>query len=265
MATPVRIGLVADVQYADLDDREGARFRSSLDRLAGALERFVAAGVERVVQLGDVIEGHDDVERSVADLERVLATFAASGLPVEHVVGNHCLSVPRAELHERLGIAAARRSFSVGAWRFVILDSMELSLRGGDPDAARAWLAAHPLAEYPCANEWNGGFGGAQLDWLEVQLATAARRGERVVVVSHHPVHPEAARPKYPAWDHEEARARLAELPRPAAWFAGHDHAGGRAVADRVEYRTLPGVVAAEGGERPTLILELHADRLVLR
>ena len=39
MATPRRIGLVADVQYADLDDREGARFRSSLVRLASVLER----------------------------------------------------------------------------------------------------------------------------------------------------------------------------------------------------------------------------------
>lgn len=262
MANPRRIGLVADVQYADLDDREGARFRSSLDRLTATLEEFAAAGVDRVVQLGDVIEGHDEVERSVTDLERVLATFSSSGLRVEHVVGNHCLRVPRAWLLRRLGLTAARRSFSLDGWRVLVLDSMELSLSGSEPDAARAWLDAHRLEDHPHATEWNGGFGAAQLDWFEVQLLAAARRGQRVIALSHHPVHPGAAGAKFLAWDHEEARARLARVPGPAAWFSGHDHAGGHAVEGGVEFWTLPGMVAAEGAGR---VLELHADRLELR
>lgn len=265
MGTPARLGLVADVQYADLDDREGARFRSSLTRLERALARFAAAGVERVVQLGDVIEGHDDPMRSAADLARVLGVFASSGLRVEHVVGNHGLCLPRAELHARLGLVSARRSFSVGGWRVVVLDSMELSLVGGDPEPARAWLAAHPESEYPHATSWNGGFGAAQLDWLDVQLHAARRRGERVVVLSHHPVHPAAARPRFLAWDYEDALARLAELPVPCAWFAGHDHAGGHARVDGVEHWTLPGMVAAEGEEGPGWVLDLHPDRLELR
>lgn len=262
-----RVGLVADVQYADLEDREGARFRSSLDRLSAVLEHFSEEGVQRVIQLGDVIEGHEDIARSEADLDRVLQVFEAGGLPVAHVVGNHCLSIPRIHLCRRLGISTARRSFTLPGWRWLLLDSMELSLQGSEPGMASRWLEDHPLEVHPQASPWNGGLGGAQLDWLEDELRAAAASGESTVVLSHHPVHPGAARARYLAWDHEEVLSRLRSLPEevvPLAWFSGHDHRGGHVFEAGTGFWTLPGVIAAEGSRGPGIVVELGEGCLEL-
>ena len=71
---------------------------------------------------------------------------------------------PRAELLPRLGLRSAHDSFRRDGWRFVVLDSLDLSVCGVSETSAaharaEAWLASHPLAEYPNAYRWNGGLG----------------------------------------------------------------------------------------------------------
>ena len=56
------------------------------------------------------------------DLEAVLAVFDRLTAPLVHVVGNHCLEVPRAELLPRLGLERGHRSRIEGDWRFLLLE-----------------------------------------------------------------------------------------------------------------------------------------------
>ncbi|MFL0692164.1 MAG: hypothetical protein ACJLUP_08625 [Agrobacterium tumefaciens] len=54
----LRLGIIADPQYADLDpDRERDRyFRNSLDKLGEAVEHFNSRNLDAVVVLGDLID-----------------------------------------------------------------------------------------------------------------------------------------------------------------------------------------------------------------
>lgn len=269
-----RIGLLADIQYGDLPDRGSCRFRSSLQRLEAAVEDLNRRGCDLVLQLGDIIEGHVDrraaaavaagdpaasaptaLERSRRDLEAVLEVLSRLEAPVEHVVGNHCLAIPRDELQGRLGIEAPWRLRRVGELRVALLDSTCLSPLGNEGGPTRSeeedeLLQAHAGA--PWALPWNGAFGAEQLTWLGGVLA----EGGPLLIASHHPVLPAAARSAFLAWDHE-AGLRLLEDARvggPRLWVSGHDHRGGRGLHAGVDFRTLEGMVAGSGGACVDLI-----------
>ena len=51
----------------------------------------------------------------------------------KHVIGNHCLSVPRELLLKRLGIASTGyyRSDVAPGWRLIVLDTSEMSPHSG--------------------------------------------------------------------------------------------------------------------------------------
>jgi hypothetical protein len=254
MTRPLRIGLVADVQYGDKPDDGRNTYRAALDRLRAVVDQLNAADLDLVVQLGDVIDGtfdrpRHDAARDERDLDAVLAVLDGLAPPLEHVVGNHGLSLPRERLLERLGPAAGHRVRDVGPARLVFVDTLAFARVGRRPEdpvrvAAEAWLAAHDVAEHPHAHGWNGGLGEAQRAWLREVLAADDRPA---VVLAHHPVDPAACRPKFLAWDHAEALAVVDAAPRCVAWVNGHDHRGGRDERNGVLHATVPGLVAATG------------------
>jgi 3',5'-cyclic AMP phosphodiesterase CpdA len=247
----LRFGLIADIQYGDLPDRERCRFREVPARLARVVAALNDARLDFVVQLGDVIDGRGEAADMHADLDVVLDLLGGLDAPLVHVLGNHGLHLPRAELCARLGLDAPRRRFDAGGARFLVLDSMELSIQGhppGHPRAreAAAWLAAHPRAEFPEANEWNGGLGAEQRAWLARELADAAVAGLPVVALAHHPLLGEASAAHYRAWDHAETLAVLDAYPALRAWINGHYHPGGHAARAGVWHWTLRGLVEEE-------------------
>jgi hypothetical protein len=120
-------------------DGRPQRYRESLGKLGRALTEFAAAAngscveadrpaalpLSCVVTLGDIIDGYSPTiedasaeeegfgdaaaaaatatERAIADLRLVAGMFESTlpaGLPVHHVLGNHCHSAPRAQLLE---------------------------------------------------------------------------------------------------------------------------------------------------------------------
>lgn len=245
------IGLLADIQYADRADRGSARFRSSLARLEAVLEAFQARGCSRLIQLGDVIEGHSPgegtLESTRAELQAVVRVLQRAALPVEHVVGNHCLALSRAELRVTLGGALGPRVIEIEGARLVLLDSMAWSLQGTtsageDPDP-EAWLSQQ---DAPQAIPWNGGLGARQRDWL----AEVCSGATPVLVASHHPVARSAAREAFLAWDHQETwRTFVERAPAGSLWVSGHDHRGGLLEGSH-RHLTVPGIVAGQGSLR---------------
>ena len=201
-ATPlVTFGLCTDVQAAAKPDSTSKddptrilRYSEASSLLGAAVDYFNMFGaVSFVLHCGDIIDGRDDEESDLQDLESVLTHFrrlSCSGGAC-HVVGNHCLkNIPRSKLLACLGLERAyfARPLCTG-WRLIVLDTTDLSVHGGWPQdsaeyaAANAYLSAH--AGEARMVRWNGGVGAAQLAWLEGQLGEARTSGERVVVASH--------------------------------------------------------------------------------
>jgi hypothetical protein len=128
---------------------------------------------------------------------------------------------------------------------------------------AQAWLTAHPLAEYPRAEPWNGGCSKQQLQWLEQQLEEAAAERAQVIVTSHHPLAPGSAPDRYLAWNYEEILGIMSkhrDVVRVA--FAGHYHPGGYCLLDAIHFVVLEGMVEAPCGSNAYAVLELEQDQM---
>lgn len=148
-------GVIADVQYADIDDghnflRTRKRYyRSSRQLLRRALTSWTEAAVKPdfVLQLGDIIDGFNRRdEASEQALEVVLNELRSSPAEVHHVWGNHEFynftrtRLLSSELNSRpdtertlaesgTGIYAYHFSPHPG-FSFVVLDAYDLSLLG---------------------------------------------------------------------------------------------------------------------------------------
>eukprot|EP00166_Cyanidium_caldarium_P004129 ctg_4239.g627 len=87
-AESLRLALVADVQYADKDDRvvmgSCRHYRDALPKLVHLVDALIAQArdpdgnsrPDAVLQLGDLIDGNETVSQSREELERVLRPFA---------------------------------------------------------------------------------------------------------------------------------------------------------------------------------------------
>lgn len=111
---------------------------------------------------------------------------------------------------------------------------------------ARAWLAAHPVDQYPNAQSWNGGCTKQQLSWLQEQLADAAAEQQQVIAACHHPIAPGSAPDMYFAWGNDELLEMLCADSSPVkVVFTGHYHVGGYACHRGVHFVVLEGVLEA--------------------
>ena len=99
-----RLGVVADVQYADKPDgahtrvvpHEIRRYRTALRKLRDAVDSFTAENthgtpiVGAVLHLGDLIDGNETLAQTRRDFDAVMGQFdrmAAAGVAQLHVLG----------------------------------------------------------------------------------------------------------------------------------------------------------------------------------
>lgn len=264
---PFSFGLLSDVQYADKDTVGKRRYRDGLVNLENCVDDFRTKDLRFVVHCGDIIDGRGGVENSRKDLIQVLDAFSRLTCEVHHVIGNHCLEVPREELVQRLEMKQNYYSFSHGSWRFINVDSMAFSVCGLDVAEpaylqAKEWLDQHKGDAYPSARAWNGGLGEQQRDWLKTELAAAERVGQQVVVFSHHPVLAESSTAGHLLWDHQEVLTILDQSPAFTAWINGHDHAGGFAERNGRSFLTMPAVVNSDPANNAYATVDVFADRM---
>lgn len=141
-----RVGIVSDVQYADIKDGHSflgvpRYYRASLEGLRRAVSGWQAQKVDFGIQFGDLIDGFHPKDQSETAMKSVLDEFALLQKPVYHMIGNHCLyNLSRQRLNEVLGIQGVSSYYSFSphtAWRFVVLDGYDVSMLG--------WPEGHPL------------------------------------------------------------------------------------------------------------------------
>jgi manganese-dependent ADP-ribose/CDP-alcohol diphosphatase len=106
----VRIGMLADIQYADVEDGfsysgNPRYYRHALKSAVVAADHFQREKVDVVINLGDTVDGK--AGRDTAQLDAVVTALHGtySHGPILHVYGNHCLyNADRHTLREKLGI-----------------------------------------------------------------------------------------------------------------------------------------------------------------
>lgn len=219
-------GIVADVQYADKDKVGTRDYRAGKDKLARSVEHFNSEQLAFVVQLGDMIDGGDTAEQ---DLRAAVSVYDGLNAPKYHVLGNHDFSgLDRKAAMAILGMDRAFYEFTVEDWRFIVLDTMDLSIEGGwDPNSlnyqlGRKMLDQRAAADAPNAQDWNGAIGPAQKQWLDYILKDAAARKQKAVIFAHHPLMPPGDR--HNLWNDQEIAAFLESHKCVVAWFNGHKH-----------------------------------------
>lgn len=256
------IGLVADSQYADIAARGTRYYREGLPRLAASVEDFNRRNLAFCVHLGDLIE------RDWASFDAILKPLSASRHRWHHVLGNHDFDVPDASkprVPARMGLGARFYALDHGAFRFVFLDSNDVSTyahpAGTPAQAAGAQeLARLKATGLPQARPWNGGLGPGQLAWLDRTCVQARAEGRKVILFAHHSLAPEDS---HLIWNADEVLALVARHRHVAAWFNGHNHAGAFEVRDGMPFVTLQGMVETPA-TTAYATARILADRILL-
>ncbi|XP_067285825.1 manganese-dependent ADP-ribose/CDP-alcohol diphosphatase isoform X1 [Pseudorasbora parva] len=296
-------GIIADVQYADIDDglnylRTRRRFyRSSADLLRGAVRHWEERRVKCVLQLGDIIDGHNSGrDASESALDAVMKEFEKSSADVHHVWGNHEFynfrretllasalnSAPKAGTGSDLivhDIYAYEFSPAPG-FRFVILDAYDMSVIGRDASDEKHAQALEllrrrngnaDLNQPPAYGleqrfvKFNGGFSSEQLQWLDGVLTLADQKQERVTLFSHLPVHPDATDPICLAWNYEDVLSVLRSHQCVVCFMAGHDHDGGFFTdGSGLHHLTLEGLIETPPQSSAFGTLHVFEDRMIL-
>lgn len=254
-STPLfEFGAIADCQYHDSEGRH-RKYNRSPEKLAACIEDFNQRELSHVVHLGDFID------RDWKSYDVVLPIAAESKAPFHHVLGNHDFSVEdeyKARVPERLGLSNRYYDFAIGKWRFLILDTNDLSLYAypkGTPkyEQSRAYLET--MSEKP--KSYNGGIGKEQLAWIESKLEEAEKSGETVILHSHHAMYPFN---NHIAWNAKEVVSLLESYTCVAAYLNGHLHNGAYGYKKGIHYLTLKGMVDTE--ETSYATVKVFSDRI---
>lgn len=297
-------GVVTDIQYADIDNRQNytkteLRYYRDSAKLAEKAFQFFEdckSEIQGVLQLGDLIDlANSKHEREDPQSREALETILQAIKPytgkIYHLIGNHELyNFGHDELRSRLGIPTTAGPdccyYSLQPHprvRIMVLDSFDLSVWGYDPEHPRRQAALKILEEHnPSENKnipssvdgkehfvmFNGAVGERQRKWMEQELEESLKLGQVVVVASHVPVLPVSG-PSAKAglqWDKLELLEILHKYPNIVALLSGHTHAGGHQVDEfDVHHHVFEAVLTTPPGTDCFGLLDVYPDRLVIR
>lgn len=137
-------GLVADAQYCDCPDRGNRHYRASLGKFEEAVDTFNGLDLAFTVHMGDMIDRHEE------SFSRIVPIFEETRDPKFDVLGNHdydYVGLTSGETVELLGVPAPYYQFESEGWRFVVLDTKDLSLYANPEGSEKHQQAEEILAE----------------------------------------------------------------------------------------------------------------------
>lgn len=202
---------------------------------------------------------------------------------------------------EATASAAAAATTSI---RFVCLDTYDVSVLARSPEGNGSRKHAEAAAVLSEENPINfakgggainspeglegvqkrfvafgGGVGRSQLEWLRSELRAAReaassgdgdgrrRHRQKVVILSHQPIHPDSSNPVCLVWNYPSVLDLLREYSDVVvASFAGHAHRGGYALdaASKIHFRVVEAVLESPPPVATFGILDVYDDRLEL-
>ena len=231
---PVTFGLVADIHYADIDDKIGRHYREAESRLADCVRTMNGLKPDFLIELGDFKDLGRPAETTMAALQRIERTFAGFDGPRYHVLGNHdCDAITPDEFLANIANygqsqAKAYYRFEFGAVTFLVLDGCYTS----------------DMKHYSRSNPWtDANIPPEEMDWLREELERASGP---VIVFCHQRIDPKSE-PHHLMKNAAQVREVLERSGKVRAVITGHQHTGGGCVLNGISYLTLPSVVNGEG------------------
>lgn len=262
MRAGFEIGLATDAQYADVEAKGTRFYRQSIAKLGAAVEHFNGRDLAFCAHLGDLID------REWRSFEEISKPLASSRHRWHQLLGNHDFDVAnelKSGVPQRLGMAWRYGAFDHGGFRFVVLDTNDVSTyahAAGSPEQAAAAkeLARLQAAKIRQAKPWNGALGAGQLAWFERECAAARTAGRKVIVLAHHPVFPDN---DHNAWNSAAVLEVLDRHSHVVAWLNGHNHAGAYGERHGVPFLTMRGMVET-ADTNAFATARILGDRIVL-
>ncbi|MFC2946827.1 metallophosphoesterase [Virgibacillus sediminis] len=253
----IEFGLVPDAQYCDCEVNGTRYYRNSVEKLIEAAQTFNEQNIDFTVQTGDLID------RDVSSFSTMLPIYDMIDGQKYHVLGNHDFAMTTDEVVDMLDMPNQYYDFKYKNWRFVVLDTNDLSLYANPEDSEKYQQAEamyNSLVEEDAINAqtWNGGISDEQLSWLREVLNNSAKTNEKVVVIGHKPVYPEN---NHNVWNDEEVVKELEAAGNVVAYFNGHNHAGNYAMKNGIHYVTLKGMVETKDTNSYSIV-QVYKDRL---
>lgn len=259
----LRIGLVADPQYADQPTAGTRYYKESLWKLEEAIDTFNYYGVDFVQNLGDIIDSGWGNYDSILPIYELLAHEIEN----HQLLGNHDYAVDSALLKDlllKLSMPYYYYSYSEKGWRFIVLDATDYSYfsnRLHHRDIRQIDFYFESTKDKPNHHDWNGAIGKEQQSWLKQQLDSADLENQKIILFSHLPVRPQDD--PHNLWNDDEIANLLENSNHVVAFINGHNHAGGNAYINGIHHIGIFGMV--ENLISSYGILELYEDSLVLR
>lgn len=171
--------------------------------------------------------------------------------------------------------------------RFVVLDSYDICLLDRCADTSLKRKAAHEILSkhnpnYPEQENspegliglsrrfvaFNGGVDTPQLEWLENSMNSARENGEKVIICSHQPIHPQSSFTTCLIWNYDDVLQIVRKYSDVVlASFSGHAHKGGyvRDEESGVHFRTFEAMLESPRPVRTYAFVDVWKDRLVVR
>ncbi|MFP4173824.1 MAG: metallophosphoesterase [Candidatus Hydrogenedentota bacterium] len=245
----LRVGLIADVHYADAPARGSRHYRDSLSKLGEAVdtfneavEAFNAAGTDFVAVLGDHIDSDHGTEANIGHLQAVEAVMEGLECPHYPVLGNHCLDgLTKEEFIANSVLEEPHYSFDTVGIRFVVVDCNYRE--DGEPYAAGNFDWTDTIIPED------------QLQWLEAELAGT---DGPAIVFSHQPLDDPGS---HGVNNHEEVRAVLQDAGNVAAVFQAHNHSGAYQEINGIHYCTQKAMVEGPAPDNNAYaLLDIHED-----
>eukprot|EP00210_Caulerpa_lentillifera_P008815 g8411.t1 len=289
-----RVGLVSDIQYADLDNMVSPNgntrfYRATLSSLERAVTDWNVEDVNFVLHCGDIIDCRTTYfKNSEIALQRILERLKKLKSPLKHVIGNHCVycfgqsaALKKLDVQNELGYYSFQ---PISSWRFVVLNTSDISLfswPAGHPNTKQAEQILHENNPKTDKGDpegliglnrrfvnFNGGVSKDQLDWFTKELELAEENSQKVVVFTHIPIYPDSVKPACLVWNYDTI-LDVIQNQHPGvvkAVISGHTHewSHGR---DKfgVQYLTLPGMLEQPPAVPGHGIMDVYGDHICIK
>ncbi len=254
----LRLGVIADIQYCDCETYGSRFYRSSLLKLEAAVTNLNAEKVQFTVNLGDLVD-----RDTPANLEAVIMRLNRLKNPVYNLTGNHDYEgiQDMQALYTQLGMPSSYYSFSQSGWRFVFLNTNDISSYtvikdSPEEEELNAMMEKIKISGHKNGASYNGGIGEKQIQWLRKELILAGSQNERVLIFSHHPLY---AAPGLTALNDQEIVELITEYPQVKACISGHHHPGDFGEYKGVAFITTEGMVETEN-KNAFGVIEIYND-----
>jgi len=242
-ASPLRVGLVTDMHYADKPPVGSRHYRETPRKLEEAIDRVRSHEPAFVVELGDFVDAAASVEEELAWLKKIAREFERIARQRFFVLGNHCVdTLTKQEFLGEVGQPASSFSFDRHGWHVIILDACYRQ-----DGAAYGRKNSH----------WDdANVPPAELEWLQADLAATQLP---TIVMAHQRLDEHG---KHSVRNREKVREVLESSQNVQAVFQGHSHQNDYQEIGGIHYVTLVAMVEGAGPENNGYsLLELFPDR----